>query len=99
METKINQWLMLKDEIFDNDQNSMRYIDMLYYNVHHRDMRLYQNTVCQNGKTMDIMTIVTDNKEVYNEFCAMADNINGLYCVYTIMDNASRVLSAMSKQE
>ena len=99
METKINQWLMLKDEIFDNDQNSMRYIDMLYYNVHHRDMRLYQNTVCQNGKTMDIMTIVTDNKEVYNEFCAMADNINGLYCVYTIMDNASKVLGAMSNQE
>lgn len=98
MKTKINQWLMLKDEIFDNDQNSMRYLDMLYYNVH-QDMQLHQNTVCKNGKTMDIMTIVTDNKEVYDEFCAMADKVNGLYCVYGIMDNATRVLDEMSNQE
>lgn len=98
MKTKINQWLMLKDEIFDNDQNSMRYLGLLFYNVHH-DMQLHQNTVCKNGKKMDIMTIVTDNKEVYDEFCAMADKVNGLYCVYDIMDNATRVLDEMSNQE
>lgn len=91
MKTKINQWLMLEDEIFDNDQNSRCYLDMLFYNVKH-DMQLHQNTVCKNGKTMNIMTIVTDNKEVYDEFCAMADKVNGLYCVYDIMDNASKVL-------
>lgn len=95
METKINQWLMLNDEIFDNDQNAMRYLDMLYYNVHHKDMQLHQNTVCKNGKTMNIMTIVTDNKEVYDEFSAMADKVNGLYCVYAIMDNASTVLEKL----
>ena len=94
MKTKINQWLMLKDEIFDNTENSMSYLDLLFYNVHH-DMQLRQNMVCKNGKTMDIMTIVTDNKEVYDEFCAMADKVNGLYCVYTIMDNASKVLESL----
>lgn len=94
MKTKINQWLMLKDEIFDNTENSMSYLDLLFYNVHH-DMQLHQNMVCKNGKTMAIMTIVTDNKEVYDEFCAMADKVNGLYCVYTIMDNASKVLESL----
>lgn len=94
MKTKINQWLMLRDEMFGNAENAKRYLDMLFYNVHH-DMQLHQNTVCKNGKTMDIMTIVTDNKEVYDEFCAMADEVNGLYCVYDIMDSASKVLEKL----
>ena len=94
MKTKINQWFMVKDEVFSTDENAMRYLDLLYYNVH-QDMQLHQNTVCKNGKTMDIMTIVTDDKEVYDEFCAMADKVNGLYCVYDIMDNASKVLEKL----
>lgn len=94
MKTKINQWLMLRDEMLGNAENAKRYLDMLFYNVHH-DMQLHQNTVCKNGKTMDIMTIVTDNKEVYDEFCAMADEVNGLYCVYDIMGSASKVLEKL----
>ena len=95
MKTKINQWLMLRDEMLDNAENAKRYLDMLFYNVHHAALQLHQNTVCKNGKTMDIMTIVTDDKEVYDEFCAMADKVNGLYCVYDIMDNASKVLEKL----
>ena len=93
METKINQWLMLRDEILGDAENTTRYLDMLHYNVLHQDtLQLHQNTVCKNGKTMDIMSIITDNKEVYDEFCAMADKVNGLYCVYDIMNNAIKVL-------
>lgn len=92
METKINQWLMLRDEILGDAENTTRYLDMLHYNVLHQDMQLHQNTVCKNGKTMDIMSIITDNEEVYYEFCAMADKVNGLYCVYDIMNNAITVL-------
>ena len=95
MKTKINQWLMLRDEMLDNAENAKRYLDMLFYNVHHATLQLHQNTVCKNGKTMDIMTIITDDKEVYDEFCAMADKVNGLYCVYDIMDNASKVLEKL----
>ena len=91
MKTKINQWFMVKDEVFSTDENFIRYLDMLYFNVL-QDMQLHQNTVCKNGKTMNIITIVTDNKEVYDEFCAMADSVNGLYCVSDIMDNVSKVL-------
>ena len=94
MKTKINQWFMVKDEVFTTDENLKRYLDMLYFNVH-QDMELHQNTVRKNGKTMNIMTIVTDNKEVYDEFCAMADSINGLYCVSDIVDNASKVLEKL----
>lgn len=91
MKTKINQWFMVKDEVFTTDENLKCYLDMLYFNVH-QDMQLHQNTVRKNGKTMNIMTIVTDNKEVYDEFCAMADRVRGLYCVSDIVDNASKVL-------
>lgn len=94
MKTKINQWFMVKDEVFATEENFTRYLDMLFFNVH-QDMQLHQNTVCKNGKTMNIMTIVTDNKEVYDEFCAMADSINGLYCVSDIVDNASKVLEKL----
>lgn len=98
MKRKIKQWLMVNDEICRTDENAMRYLDMLYYNVKHQDLHLYQSTVCKNSTTMNIITIVADSKEVYDDFCEMADKVNGLYSVCDIIENATKVLAEKSIQ-
>ena len=90
---------MVKDEICRTDENAQRYLDLLYYNVKHQDLHLYQNTVCKNSKTISIMTIVAYSQEVFDDFCKMADKVNGLYRVCDIIEGSIKVLAEKSDQE
>lgn len=94
--TIIKQWLMFRDEIFSNSENSTRYLDMLYYNVHHDGICYYVSGINNNGKIMYIATLEAQDSEEYKEFCSQAKAVNGLYDIDIIFDTAIKILKERS---
>ena len=100
MKKQVKQWLVVLDEVMQDEENGNRYYGLFYWCVRHYGTSYSVNGIKNNGKLLYIATIeVHDNEEYFKEFCNMVDKVNGLYCVSDIIDNAIRVLDAMSNQE
>jgi len=100
MAKQVKQWLAVYDEIFHTDENANRYYALTGLTVRRYGLSLSVNGIKKNGKILYMATLeAQDSEEYFKEFCAMADKVNGLYCVSDIIDFAIRVLDAKSNQE
>lgn len=86
MEKQVKQWLVVLNEVMQDDKNASRYYGLFYWNVRHRNARLMVQTVKLNGKLITIATIKVDgNNEDFNEFCELASKVKGLYDIDDIL--------------
>lgn len=100
MTKQIKQWLVVYADIFYTDENARRYYELLCLNVTRYGLSFSVNGIKNNGKILYIATLdAQGSEENFKEFCAMADKVNGLYCVSDIIDFATKVLAKKSNQE
>ena len=92
METMVKQWLVVLNEVMQDDENRTRYYDLSCWNVRHYNTRLMAQTVKLNGKLITIATIKVDgNKDDFNEFCELASKVKGLYAIDDILTSVEVV--------
>ena len=93
MAKQVKQWLMVNDEIFRTDENASRYYELVSFKFRRYGLSFTVSGINNNGKILYIATLeAQDSEEYFKEFCAMADKVNGLYCVSDIIDAATTVL-------
>lgn len=100
MAKQVKQWLAVYDEIFHTHENTDRYCALSCLIVRRYGLSFSVNGIKKNGKIVYIATLeAQDSEEYFKEFCAMANKVNGLYCVSDIIEFANRVLDAKNNQE
>lgn len=93
METMIKQWLVVLNEVMQDNENENRYYGLFTWSVRHPNARLMAQTVKRNGKLITISTIKVDGDEDdLNEFCNLASKVKGLYSIDDIL-NSVRVVN------
>ena len=97
MKTKIKQWLVVLNEVMQEDDNAFRYYGLFYWNVRHHNARLMAQTVKLNGKLITIATIKVDGNNDFNEFCKLASKVKGLYDIDDIL-NSVEVVNEYNKR-
>ena len=97
METKIKQWLVVLNEVMQDEENGNRYYGLFNWNVRHHNARLMVQTVKLNGKLITIATIKVDGNNDFNEFCELASKVKGLYDIDDIL-NSVEVVNEYNKR-
>ena len=92
METMVKQWLVVLNEVIQDNQNVIRYYGLFNWNVRHHNARLMAQTVKLNGKLITIATINVDGDfNDFNEFCELASKVKGLYDIDDILTSVEVV--------
>ena len=86
MEKHVKQWLVVLNEVMQDDENGNRYYGLFQWNVRRHNARLMVQTVKLNGNLITIATIKVDgNVNDFNEFCELASKVKGLYSIDDIL--------------
>ena len=92
METMVKQWLVVLNEVMQDNENENRYYGLFTWNVRHLNARLMAQTVKLKGKLITIATIKFDgDKDDFNEFCELASKVKGLYDIDDILTSVEVV--------
>ena len=91
MEKQVKQWLVVLDEVIQDEENENYYYGLFYWSVRHPNARLMAQTVKLNGKLITIATITVDGNKDFNEFCEFASKVKGLYDIDDILTSVDVV--------
>lgn len=92
MAKKVKQWLVVLNEVMQDDDNANRYYGLYRWNIRHRNAHLALQTVKRDSKLITIATITVDDDEVaYYEFCILASKVNGLYRIDDILKSVNLI--------